>query len=108
MSDLHPLANVGDFLPGDRQTILIDANSEINALIDHAIEALFPDEVMTDSKEFLLRGVLMRIQTLGNVMYGSACSADKDLKYYLDSAYGSHHSFKHTVATDQVTTGDAT
>lgn len=106
MSKLHPLANVGEFLPSSRQTALIDANSEINSLIDHAIETLFPDEAMTDSKDFLLRGVLMRIQTLGNVMYGSACAADEDLKRFLSDAYGRHHSFKQTEADDRVSEED--
>lgn len=100
MSDLHPLANKGSFLPPQRETIFIDANLELSHLIDHLFEKVFPDQSLTDAHEFLMRGILMRIQALGGVMFSSACATDEELKSQMTSAYGKHHNFNGTTVDE--------
>lgn len=100
MSNLHPNANVGSFLPGVREMALVDANLELNGLIDHAISDLIKEDSLGEERNHVLRGLLIRVQALTNVMYATACSTDDELRHYLGAAYGKHHNFKQTVFDD--------
>lgn len=98
MSSLHLKASTGGFLPGVRETVLIDANMELNGLINNALSNLLPDESLGEERDFMLRGLLIRAQALANVMYAASCSADEDLCDYLAVAYLKHHTFVSTPA----------
>lgn len=100
MSNLHPKATTGEFLPDVRHMTLLDANMELNGLINHAVSEIFPNEDMCEERDFMLRGLLIRIQALTNVMYAASCCTDADLVHHLSAAYGKHHSFVSTPATE--------
>lgn len=100
MSNLHPKAKTGEFLPSVRQMTLIDANMELNGVINHAVKTLFPDDMLGEERDFMMRGILIRLQALTDVMYAAACSTDDELRHYLNAAYAKHHSFTETPATD--------
>ncbi len=105
MNNLHPNASIGSFLPGVRELALVDANMELNGLIDHAIADLITEESLGEERNHVLRGLLIRVQALTNVMYATACSTDEELRHYLGAAYGKHHNFQQTVADEHSSEG---
>lgn len=100
MANLHPNANTGSFLPDVRETMLVDATMELNGLINHVVSTFFTDSELGEERNFMLRGVLIRVQALANAMYATACSPDDELRHHLGAAYGKHHSFINTPASE--------